>query len=204
MRRKRSNDLTCFSTQVQGPHIYLAATNLVKVWSLKAKLGKGSPFGAEDDVLNALVDGALSSILGLPQSDQATAAQIKLLSHDCKITSDGHSPIEFPTSPRPPMPHAVVSLTESPEVAVKSPLPRLHHWLLMHLPRLQRAAAVKEAVISEQIDNMAEQLAKAVENGVEPPPTVLRDMLRREIQMAAKEGRPCRFKSRTITDEVCL
>jgi hypothetical protein len=90
------------------------------------------------------------------------------------------------------------TLTDSILVAVRSPLPRLSHFLYRNLsPTMRRAAAGRDRLRNREI-------AKSVERrrSGNPERCALDNMLAREDVIAEKEGRKPNYYSQVILDEV--
>jgi hypothetical protein len=174
---------------------------LVDLWSLKTELANGHPFSASFDIYNGTLDFITAATFGLEAKDSTTNAQLRVLSstNNLKLTGNVDEPVEFPVSPRPPKFEAIITLTESMEASVKSPLPRLHHWFLLHLPHMRRAFAEKEALITDGLENGVQRFLV----GDKTTRSALDNVLQRELTAAEKEKREPAYKSRAIYDEVC-
>lgn len=175
----------------------------MKYWKEKSRLALGHPFDIRDDIIEALMDAISASTFGLPQSDGAVTAQlrnVRALDRLPEMSKEKADPVHFPRAARPPLIEAFMTLTQSMVACVESPVPRLHHWCLRQMPYMRKARALKENMISTQLDRAMSRFS-----GPDPEQVstcVLDDILRRELKMAEKENRKPASKSRTIFDEV--
>lgn len=124
-----------FLTEVEAPQVYCNAETLIELWELKCRLADGQPFEAAADIYDAALDTVFAATFGLKAQDNTITSQCRQLlkhasSHErVDARSDpvdlamDHSeqPVKFPRFPRPPVFQAIVTLTESLEVAVKAP-----------------------------------------------------------------------------------
>lgn len=192
-----------FLQQVAAPHVYSAAMDLVKLWEEKLRLTKDHPFSAASDIYHAALDSVWGFTFGTESGVSTTKAQLQLLSslQALDLPADVSKPANVPSGPNPPAFDAVLTLTESLEVTVRSPLPRLHHWFLRQLPYMRRAKACKDNMIADELAKAESRLTHGAEadQGVR---CALDDVLRREFLAAQKEGRPPMHNTRTIYDEV--
>jgi hypothetical protein len=165
-------------------------------------LAKGAPFSAAPDIYNVTLDVIFASTFGLEGKDSTTTAALKFLSleKDLPAPKTVDEAFEFPEAPRPPTFDAILTLTESLEATVKSPLPRFHHWVLRQMPYMRKAKAYKEELIERELE-------KGVQRCLESHRTqksALDQILQRETALAEKEDRDPVYISRPIIDEVSL
>lgn len=186
--------------KVAAPQIYSSVETLLDLWNLKSKLADGHPFEAYQDIYSATLDFIFAATFGLDPEDSMTSAQRQLLmsNPDIDLPRKFDEPVEFLTATRPPVFEAILTLTESLETTVKSPLPRLHHDLLRQMPYMRKARAVKEAFITTEIEKRVARF----ESGDTVKRSALDDVLQRELNAAKKEGRIPNLKSRAIYDEL--
>lgn len=167
---------------------------------MKMKLASGRPFRADRDVYYAALDFIFAATFGLNYKTNAMETQKRFLlsTPDIKIPDSVNEVVEFPVTDRPPVIDAIVTLSESVEVPMKSSIPRLHHALLRQLPYMRKAREEKEDLITAEI----EQRISRLESGDMINRTALDDILQRELKAAKKEGRTPNLKSRAIYDEL--
>lgn len=186
--------------KVAAPQIYSSVETLLGLWQLKMKLADDHPFEAYQDVYSATLDFIFAATFGLKSNASMTNAQQKLLLSNpgIDIPTKSYGAVEFPTASRPPAFQAILTLTESLETTVKSPLPRLHHDILRQMPYMRKARAVKEAFITSEI----ERRVALFQSGDTAKRSALDDVLQRELNAAKKEGQSPDLKSRAIYDEL--
>jgi hypothetical protein len=175
---------------------------LLRLWQTKSDLAKGHPFADDEDIFHGALDVMFAAVFGLP-SDASTlhAERQGLLSSGStgiQLSSDLDKPAAFPHSPRSPVFDAILTLTESFEVASKSPAPRLTHWALRQLPYMRKAKNAKDDYIISELKKGIQRL----EAGEKAARCALDDMLQRELALAEKECRPPNYINRAMIDEV--
>jgi hypothetical protein len=130
--------------------------------------------------------------------------QTKVLSNidHIDVSKDGQAPVEYPSVPQSKAFQAVIDLTDSCEIPMNSPFPRVHHWLALTLsPKLIAAGRVKEQFSKNMLDQSWKRLNKEEkhDNAVK---CALDLILSREMTMAKNEGRPAQYDTRAIRDEL--
>jgi hypothetical protein len=171
---------------------------LVKLWSLKTQLAQGRPFSATEDIFNGALDFIFAATFGLDEEDSIIGADLRHLQNfQINISRDQDVPVDFKPASHPPVFEAILTLTESLEVSIKSPFPVLMHTLLRQLPYMRRARAHKEEFIRTQIERRSSEIA-----GGDKRRSALDDILGRELIASQKENRLPQWHSRAIYDEV--
>ncbi|KIX09319.1 uncharacterized protein Z518_00398 [Rhinocladiella mackenziei CBS 650.93] len=193
-----------FLHEVSAPQVYASVEALVKLWDLKCQLAPGHPFPAARDIYNVTLDSIFAATFGLEVRNSGTTSQVHCLldyktgGKQLDVPKSPDHPIDFPTAPRPAGFEAIIQLTESLEVAVKSPCPRIAHWFVRKLPFYRAASAQKEKVISESIEKGVRRFT----SGDKVKRSAMDDILHRELTAAEKEGRKPVYHSRAIYDEL--
>jgi len=175
--------------------------SLVELWTEKMALAQGHPFSANEDIYNAALDAIFATTFGLEADDSAIASQIDVIqtkSKTIKVSADIDEHVVFPKGPIPPGFEAVLTLTDSLEPTIKSPIPIWHHWFLRQLPSMRKARAIKEAMINGQIERGTKRIAE----GDMVKRCALDDIMHREMTAAKKEDRAPIYTTRAISDEV--
>jgi hypothetical protein len=178
-------------------------TALIELWTEKSGRADGHPFSASHDIYNAALDAIVSVAFGPDVCKSTTSTQIEFLSSlpssFIKISENRNDAVEFPQALNPPELDAILTLTESLEPTIKSPVPRLHHWFLRQMPYMRKARALKECLINGQIEKATKRFAK----GDLERRCALDDVMHREMTAANKAGRAPVYTTRPISDEVC-
>ncbi|KAK4939050.1 hypothetical protein LTR10_020624 [Elasticomyces elasticus] len=192
-----------FLNEVEAPQIHSNVETLVKLWDFKAQVAQGHPFHAAPDIYNVTLDSVFAATFGLEAKDSATTSQLEhLLSYtsanELKVPEMADLPIDIPKTRRPAAFEAVITLTESLEISIKAPLPRLAHWFLRRLPYMRKARAIKEKLIHDEV----EEGVRRRSSGDHIKRSALDDILHREVVLAEKEGRRPAYHSRIIYDEL--
>ncbi len=177
-----------FLHEVLAPSIYSTATDLIDLWRLKVTLGQGHPWEAPRDIYHLALDAIWSAVFH--SHPGTTKSQLELLSKidELEQPKNRDLPIDFPKAPTPPAFDAIITLTDSLETSVKSPIPKLHHWVLRQLPYMRKAFAYKDQYIQDKLERAREKFLDASEEEG-PVNSAVEHLLRRELATAKKEGR---------------
>ena len=176
-----------FLHDVAAPQIYGTALDLLELWRQKSALAKGHPWSAPRDIYHAALDAIWAAAFGTHPG--ATKSQLELIS-TTETVNQPHSrdiPVNFPEAPMSPAFDAVITLTDSLETTIKSPIPVPHHWLLRQLPYMRSAKAYKDKYIGESLELARKKFEDSEKD--EPVHSAVEHMLRRELITAKKEGR---------------
>ena len=189
-RRLLANTMSpAFLNQVAAPRIHNAAIDLIELWHLKIKLAGNHPFFAPSDIHHMTLDAIWAATFGT--SSGTTKSQVALLSSLAKLEAlspDENVPVDFPKGPTPPAFNAIVTMTDSLDNAIGSPLPSWHHWLIRQTSSYRTAKKYKDDLFDEHFRNARKQYSddpddqKDVRSAVE-------NVLQREAIAARKEGR---------------
>ncbi|KAH7234425.1 cytochrome P450 [Fusarium solani] len=186
-----------FLQDVSSPEIYEKFALLVDLWNNKARLSNGRPFNASEDIHNAALDIVMAASFGVGLEQSQIAKQTREL--EGASSPGGRDDVfEFKHVPLDEELRCFTTLTDSILVAVRSPLPRLSHFLYRNLsPTMRRAAAGRDRLRNREI-------AKSVERrrSGNPERCALDNMLAREDVIAEKEGRKPNYYSQVILDEL--
>jgi hypothetical protein len=178
-------------------------TALIELWTKKSEMANGHPFSAFHDIYNAALDAIVSATFGIDAGKSTTNTQIEFLSNlppsFIKISENRDEVVDFPQAPNPPEFDAILTLTESLEPTIKSPVPKLHHWFLRQMPYMRKARALKESLINGQIEKATKRFAE----GDMEKRCALDDVMHREMTAAKKADRAPVYNTRPISDEVC-
>ncbi|KAL6365870.1 hypothetical protein LRP88_00449 [Fusarium phalaenopsidis] len=193
---KRNKELVRDLMSVSSPEIYEKFALLVDLWNDKARLSNGRPFDAAKDIHNAALDIVMAASFGLGLEQSQIAKQTRELEGASSLGGrDGV--FEFKHVPLDEELRFFTTLVDSILVAVRSPLPRLGHFLYRNLsPMMRRAAAGRDRLSNREI-------AKSVERrrSGHPERCALDNMLAREDVIAEKEGRKPNYYSQVIQSE---
>ncbi|KAH6701364.1 cytochrome P450 [Leptodontidium sp. MPI-SDFR-AT-0119] len=208
-RFKSSRDLVrdlmvpSFLNKVNAPHTYVVSRNLVELWRLKARIAKGRPFEASEDIVEFSFDSILSAAMGLGREGGDVQRQLTILSRmalvehnewDCALLD---KPIVIPTAGRSVKLAALVVDEESLWKGFYMPWPRLYHRLNKLRPSVRNAGRTLRGYIESQITRAAPSLSEG-----SPPQSALEHVIQREIKAAAKAGRTPNLQDPRICDEI--
>ncbi|KAK3356421.1 cytochrome P450 [Lasiosphaeria hispida] len=187
-----------FITQVSGPQVYKAASNMVKLWQLKCSLARDRPFVAHYDITYMALDTIFAAMFGHPEPDSITSQRIQAVSRSSPKAPDGHDqPVAFPEAKIPHIFAAALTLANSVTDTQLSPAPRLTSWVLRKFPYMKKATAIKDEYIRDKVAESAQLIG----TGNTDPRWALHSVLLRERDVAAKEGRQPDYFKRAIADE---
>jgi hypothetical protein len=191
-----------FLHDTASPHIYEAGLDLLQLWEQKARLAKGHPFTAADDLYRTAMDAVWAILFGADTDNSTTKAQLKLYSSikSIDIENDLNSPVELPLAPYPAAVQSVLTLTESVETSIKSPVPILAHWVLRQTSKMKKAYKEKDKFIGDEINKAVKRaLNKDGDNNIT---CAIDDFVRREMLLAEKEKRKPETQGQGMSDEV--
>jgi hypothetical protein len=154
-----------FLSDAAGPQMHKNALALIELWREKARLARGHPFSAIDDVKAAAMDIIWGATFGSQMN--VSDAQTTLLSglEHIEQPVDTESEIVFPRAPEPESFRAIITLCDSCEIPIKSLVPRFEHrWSLKLIPRFRKAAAHKNQLIKEGLQRAWEKFSVAADD----------------------------------------
>lgn len=173
-------------------------------------LAQGHPFeigsNIEDAMLDVITAAAFSASLGSSKKQEALLSKLPVLE---ELSKDDDGLAIFPRDDAPEITAAFRTLADSSIIPMNSPLGYSHHLFASKFyPSLRHAAAVKDNIIVEKLDEAWQRLSQ-VEHAAQPESpdddhiTSAADLLvSREIKLAKKEGRDPQYKSRAVQDEL--
>ncbi|CAG8981800.1 hypothetical protein HYALB_00004743 [Hymenoscyphus albidus] len=192
-----------FLHQTAAPHIYAAGLDLIQLWEQKARLAKGHPFVAADDLYRTAMDAVWSIVFGADIDNSTTKAQLKLYStiKSIQLKNDLDSPVDLPSAPYPAAVQSILTLTDSVETSIKSPVPVLAHWFLRQTSTMKKAYKDKDQVIGDEI-NKAVKRATSKDPNEKTITCAIDDFVQREFLLAQKENRQPEADGRGMYDEI--
>lgn len=194
-----------FLNNVAAPNIYSSTLDLVHLWTAKARLAGGRPFSAEQDVFYASLDAVLEFSFGASFPHRAIPPQRSCI--DGLTSADlGSSPegaVDFPDQAVHQTIQSTLRASEVVGELVDAPFPRLSWWLKSCLPAEAKHVRTRHAYVKEQIlravDRLESEKAGTDDAWVKSAVDL---MMRKEQQLAEKEGRPATYWSPAMRDEV--
>ncbi|ELR06955.1 hypothetical protein GMDG_08189 [Pseudogymnoascus destructans 20631-21] len=191
-----------FLHQTAAPHIYAAGLDLLQLWEQKSRLTKGHPFAA-DDLYGTAMDAVWAIVFGADIDNSTTKAQLKLYStiKSIHLENDLDSPVELPSAPYPAAVQSILTLTDSVETSIKSPVPVLAHWVLRQTSKMKKAYKDKDQVIGDEI-NKAVKRATSKDAKEKTITCAIDDFVQREMLLAQKENRQPEAQGRGMYDEI--
>ncbi|KAJ5774111.1 cytochrome P450 [Penicillium paradoxum] len=194
-----------FLNEVSAPRIYEAFASLIDLWTEKSRLANGRPFSASDDVYKAALDAIWAVTFPYDTKDSVINARRQLLpsasSTSTALFTTNDEPVDFPEPAINAGQNSVLTLTESLESIMMSPMPRLAFWLLSKLPYMRKAIAAKESMIATELERAKVRFAGTAKED-QVARCAMDDILRRELVAAEKENREPAYSTRTIFDEL--
>ncbi|KAK4548598.1 hypothetical protein LTR36_009508 [Oleoguttula mirabilis] len=190
-----------FMNDVAGPQIYSSALVMINLWSEKMRLANGQSFDASVDVGKGALDAIWAATFG--SEIGTTSEQLKLLSglDESEVVKNADGAITFPSATDPEAFIAIMTLSNSVEIALNSPIPRLHHGLALKLmPSLVSARKVKDQLLKRHLDAAWERLQDNEKDDAVKSAMDL--VVQREAIMAKKEGRAAQYDTQAVRDEL--
>ncbi|KAJ9610803.1 hypothetical protein H2200_005580 [Cladophialophora chaetospira] len=197
--------LPSFLNEVSAPEIHQKSVALLDLWKAKAAIAQGQSFDVKWDLHKAAFDIILATSFGLEDKDSCTRQQLHATIAEGRTARHEKTPDDIYPFSRLPMDaegQAIIDLTESISVGLRSPIPYLHSWILLRLPPLRHAVKIKENMTRRQIDLAVAKLVDSDEEARRNAKTGLEYLVVRERASARKEGRKPKFHSRYIYDEL--
>ncbi|KAM0425749.1 hypothetical protein ACHAPT_008997 [Fusarium lateritium] len=186
-----------FLQEVSAPEIHQKFALLVDLWTAKLRLCDGRPFDASEDIHNAALDIIMAASFGLDPEQSQIAKQIRELEGEASPGGDGDV-FEFKHVPLDEELRCFTTLAASIAVAVRSPLPRFHHFLYRNIsPTMRKAAAGRDKLRNREVTKSVERKRSG-----QAQRCALDNMLAREDVIAEKEGRKPNYYSETIMSEL--
>ncbi|KAK3070360.1 hypothetical protein LTR53_010602 [Teratosphaeriaceae sp. CCFEE 6253] len=191
-----------FLQGVAGPRIYETASELIALWREKARLAEGHPVNVHKDIYRTALDAIWAVCFGAAIG--ATTKQTQYLRDVPRLeqSADADAALDIPTAEDPEAYKSIITLSESAEIAMNSPFPRLHHGLALRwLPRLSNAKKVKDDLLKQHLDAAWQTFAsgQAQDDQVRG---ALDLIVQREVAMAKSEGRAPEYDTQAIRDEL--
>lgn len=205
IQRKIVQDLVtpAFLNSVAAPQLHLSFMDLINLWSEKARLVKGRPFTIKQDIYETALEAAWAAIFGLEGTATVTRNQTALLSSKktMTLTASIDEAAELPRAPAPPAFHAIIEVTEGIEQIIKSPFPKIVALWQRYSPSGRRNLAIKSRELADEITK-AEKRLKNSEGKGEIITNAVDHFLRKEKLFAEKAGRPPKYNTPVMRDEV--
>lgn len=192
-----------FLQDVIGPQIHSTALTMVELWRQKTRLARSHPFDATKDVYKGALDAIWAATFGSEAG--TTQKQLELLSSKDSVDPSPSldEPVTFPTAKDPDAFTALMTLSDSIEVAMNSPVPRWHHWLVLKLtPRLRTALKHKDDLVTKHLQRSWEKFCEPEKQSDVNLKSAMDLVVQREVIMAEKEGRPAQYDTIAIRDEL--
>lgn len=193
-----------FLHETAAPHMYEAGVDLLKLWEQKSRLAKGHPFAAAEDIYRTAMDAVWAIVFGADPDNSTTKAQLKLYAGitSVDLPDDLDKEAELEAAPYPDAVQSFLTLTQSVETSIKSPVPVLAHWVLRQTPTLKKAYRDKDQLIGDEIEKAMKRLQDR-SKGNKVVTCAIDDFVQREIALADKEKRTPEPSGRGMYDEVC-
>jgi hypothetical protein len=192
-----------FLHDIAAPHMYEAGLDLLQLWEQKSRLAQGHPFAASDDIYRTAMDAVWAIVFEADPANSTTKAQLKLYSSikAVDLPSDLDAEAVLPSAPYPAAVQSILTLTQSVETSIKSPVPVLAHWALRQTSAMKKAYKDKERLTKDEIEKALKR-SKGRSEKDNHVKCAIDDFIRREILLAEKEKRAPEPQSRGMYDEV--
>jgi cytochrome P450 len=175
---------------------------MLDLWRERARLARGRPFQAEQDISRGTVDSILSATFGFEVG--SIKSQVKILSKINKIalSTNVDVPATFPTASDPQEFTSISKLVDCVEIALNSPIPKQHlTFALKFFPSLVSARKYKDKMIGDRIQTAWKKFCDNADQDDKVKSAV--DLLvQREVQIAKKENRAVIYDTQAIRDEL--
>ncbi|KAF4851000.1 Cytochrome P450 monooxygenase TRI13 [Colletotrichum siamense] len=188
-----------FLHNVAAEPIYQNVLKVVELWDHKARLARGRPFAAFEDIYYGALDAVFSFSFGGAFAHSAIPARLEAVASmgGVEEPSEPGGPVLFPEEARNKIVDAILTLAESVEEARKAVFPRFRSWCMHQTSRIKQAKRIRDDLIDREIEIAVERLESQ-----EPVSSAVDHMMHREKLFAEKEGRKPVFKSVGMHSEV--
>lgn len=194
---------TSMLNEVASGHIYIAASDMIDLCREKMRLAEGRPFPLHDDIHRGVLDAIWAVAFGTDIG--TTKMQLKLLAGIEKIPLPkyGIAPAHIPLASTPEEFNCIITIANSGEIPLRSPLPRLHYRLaLKFFPSLRAAMKRKDKLIRERLEEAWNKFNGGPTMETEQPRSATELIVQREVSIAKKENRPPQYNTPDIQDEL--
>ncbi|KAK4062495.1 uncharacterized protein Triagg1_9981 [Trichoderma aggressivum f. europaeum] len=198
-----------FQKNVVVPHMYNVCLDFMRLWEEKSRLAQGHPFAAAHDVYYVALDAIWTVVFGeAPGIQTVTRAQVELLEgiEALPLPQNKDAEVDLPRAPVPETLQSVIDITESYESTIRSPWPRVSHWILRQTSSTwKRAFKIKENFIKNEIAKAINRRQAGSGSSAIPTANIksaIDDMIDKEAVMAEKEHRRPEIISRSFFDEI--
>ena len=186
--------------------IYQKATDLIRLWELKAEVADGKPFSAVEDIYYAALDAVLMFSFGERFGAGAISGNAEHLERlgeeerkKIMATLGVGGSVVFPDAELDRRIETILVLSASVEEVRRSPIRSLKWWYMVNYT-LKEHLAFKKRFLIDELTSATERLqGTADEKWVR---SAVDHMVSRENRLAEKEGRTPNFTSNAMLDEV--
>ncbi|KAF1845896.1 cytochrome P450 [Cucurbitaria berberidis CBS 394.84] len=192
-----------FLNGVAAPQLHASFMDLISLWREKMRLSEGRPFSVKVDINDAALEAIWASIFGIEETATITREQVTLLSSKKNIELPPSVDLEvgFPRASAPPEFDAILRLTDTIEIVIKSPAPRLVGRLLRWVPRISKLLKLRDEMISAQISKAEKRMAHT-KGTADKISNAVDHVLRRELMAAERQNRAPHYQSKVIIAEL--
>ncbi|KAK1948754.1 cytochrome P450 [Colletotrichum sublineola] len=197
-----------FLNAVAAPNIYTSATNLVDLWSAKARLARGRAFPADQDFYHAALDAVLDFGFGDSYPHRSLTPQIELLTaHETKLAQKTiqaeEDTMEFPIAQSHESIKAILAAGDLIQGIAESGFVKVAWWWKKLQPREKKFMDQRAQFVKEQTYYAIEKLQKNNDEDSESWAKCAVDLIiQRERKFAKKEGREPVYWSSVMKDEL--
>ncbi|OLN86849.1 Cytochrome P450 1A1-like protein 1 [Colletotrichum chlorophyti] len=212
MHRRLLQDLMspAFLNEVAGPTVYSGVLRLINLWNDKARIARGRPFSAEQDIYYGALDAVTTFTFGESFSSSAIQPKMELVQalgpedvgrlHEA-TNSNSDEPLEFPEAEVDDKITATLEVSNCIGQLQGSPIPRLKWKFVERQPAIAKALRVKQEFVHEEIRKAIDRLREIGDEESKLLSAVELIVLR-EKKLAENEGRQPDYFSMTMRDEV--
>jgi len=190
-----------FLTDVAGPHVVKTSQAIIDVWTEKVRLADGHAFDAHEDIVHFTTDAIWAVAFGSEIGTLETQTSYLSAIHKIDLPLNRDSPAIVPVPVYPAAYEALLTITTAIQPAAVSPFPLLAHWWERQSSKYRNAAAHKNKLVHERIQDAKSRLLKstATEANIH---SAVDNLVYRERQAAEREGRKPEFDSPNAKDEL--
>ena len=193
-----------FLYNIAAPAIYAHAEVMVDLWREKTRIADGRPWAGSYDVNSVALDAAMAFAFGEGFRHSMTGPNLEAVRAlgDGEIErmrgADMDEAVVFPKGETNEFVKATLVLAKTPGEVQGNPFPRATWMWVNCKPGIRKATRVKEEWIGRELKGSVGRMMR----GKEGVGSAVDHMVRRERELAGKDGRVPEYFSRVMKDEV--
>lgn len=200
---------TPFLHGVAAPHLHKHSRYLMELWRVKMHAANGHAFAAARDLNHMALDSIWEVAYGSELKTLSDQTGFLESTAHFDMPADKDDAVILPSPEFSRAVKAMLVVTDALDVSIVSPFPALAHWCIRQTPSYRRARAYHAQLVHERLHDAEQRLLhkqdhtdKTNDADFHAITSATDLMVKREAQMAQKEGRKPIYDSPQATDEL--